>query len=127
MINICTDGNVLCPYSDPFRLVNCLLDDVLRVATLPHNHDFGLNEILKSSNPSMYDIELSPGCAAMMDPTVSGLSKYTVVLRCDFLVTSIFCVHVQYTRYPSTARGSSLAVNDSTLDVRVTSDRPITP
>ena len=30
-------------------------------------------------------------------------------------------------RYPSTARGSSLAVNDRTLDVRVTSDRPSTP
>ena len=34
---------------------------------------------------------------------------------------------LQYTRYPSTARGSSLAVNDSTLDVQVTSDRPSTP
>ena len=34
---------------------------------------------------------------------------------------------VQDTRYPSTARGSSLAVNDCTLDVRVTSDRPSTP
>ena len=33
---------------------------------------------------------------------------------------------MQYTRYPSTARGSSLAVNDRTLDVRVTSDRPST-
>ena len=35
--------------------------------------------------------------------------------------------HVQYTRYPSTARGSSLAVNDRTLDVQITSDRPSTP
>ena len=34
---------------------------------------------------------------------------------------------VQYTMYPSTARGSSLAVNDCTMDVRVTSDRPSTP
>ena len=34
---------------------------------------------------------------------------------------------VQYTRYPSTARGISLAVNDHTMDVRVTSDRPSTP
>ena len=34
---------------------------------------------------------------------------------------------LQYTRYPSTPRGSSLAVKDRTLDVRVTSDRPITP
>ena len=34
---------------------------------------------------------------------------------------------LQYTRYPSTSRGSSLAVNDRTLDVRVTSDRPSTP
>ena len=34
--------------------------------------------------------------------------------------------HLEYTRYPSTARGSSLAVNDCTLDVRVTSDRPST-
>ena len=33
----------------------------------------------------------------------------------------------QYSRYPSTARGISLAVNDCTLDVQVTSDRPITP
>ena len=36
-------------------------------------------------------------------------------------------VGLQYTRYPSTARCSSLAVNDRTLDVRVTSDRPSTP
>ena len=35
--------------------------------------------------------------------------------------------YMQYTRYPSTARGSSLAVNDRTQDVRVTSDRPSTP
>ena len=34
---------------------------------------------------------------------------------------------VQYTRYPSTAIGSSLAVNDRTLDVQVKSDRPSTP
>ena len=34
---------------------------------------------------------------------------------------------VQYTMYPSTARGSSLAVNDRTMDVRVTSDRSSTP
>ena len=34
---------------------------------------------------------------------------------------------LQYTRYPSTSRGSSLAVNYCTLDVRVTSDRPSTP
>ena len=34
---------------------------------------------------------------------------------------------LQYTRHPSTARGSSLVVNDRTLDVRVTSDRPSTP
>ena len=33
----------------------------------------------------------------------------------------------QYTMYPSTARGSSLAVNDQTMDVRLTSDRPSTP
>ena len=33
---------------------------------------------------------------------------------------------MQYTMYFSTDRGSSLAVNDRTLDVRVTSDRPIT-
>ena len=37
------------------------------------------------------------------------------------------CRVLQYTRYPSTARGSSLAVNYRTLDVRVTSDRPSTP
>ena len=36
-------------------------------------------------------------------------------------------MEVQYTRYPSTARGSSLAFNDRTLDVRVMSDRPSTP
>ena len=35
-------------------------------------------------------------------------------------------VAVQYTRYPSTDRGSSLAVNNLTLDIRVTSDRPST-
>ena len=35
--------------------------------------------------------------------------------------------HVQYTIYPSTTRGSSLAVNDCTVDVRVKSDRPSTP
>ena len=29
---------------------------------------------------------------------------------------------VQYTRYPSTVRGSSLAVNDRTMGVRVTPD-----
>ena len=34
---------------------------------------------------------------------------------------------LQYTKYPSTDRGSSLAVNDRTLDVRVTSDVPSTP
>ena len=34
---------------------------------------------------------------------------------------------MQYTMYLSTARGSSLAVNDRTMDVRVTSDRPSTP
>ena len=34
---------------------------------------------------------------------------------------------LQYNRYPSTARGISLAVNDRTMDVRVTSDRPSTP
>ena len=33
---------------------------------------------------------------------------------------------MQYTMYPSTVRGSSLAVNDRTMDVRVTSDRPST-
>ena len=31
---------------------------------------------------------------------------------------------MQYTMYLSTAKGSSLAVNDRTMDVRVTSDRP---
>ena len=36
-------------------------------------------------------------------------------------------VALQYTRDPSIPRGSSLAVNDRTLDVRVTSDRPNTP
>ena len=34
---------------------------------------------------------------------------------------------VQYTMYPSTDRGSSLAVNYRTMDVRVTLDRPSTP
>ena len=34
---------------------------------------------------------------------------------------------VQYTMNPSTARGSSLAVNDHTLGVQVTPDRPSTP
>ena len=34
---------------------------------------------------------------------------------------------LQYTMYVSTARGSSLGVNDRTMDVRVTSDRPSTP
>ena len=34
---------------------------------------------------------------------------------------------VQYTMYHSTSRGSSLAVNDCTMDVRVMSDRPSTP
>ena len=36
-------------------------------------------------------------------------------------------IAVQYNMYPSTARGSSLAVNDCTMDVRVMSDRPSTP
>ena len=36
-------------------------------------------------------------------------------------------VDLQYTRYTSTDRGSSLAVNDLTMEVRVTSDRPSTP
>ena len=34
---------------------------------------------------------------------------------------------LQYTMYLSTARGSSLADNDRTMDVRVLSDRPSTP
>ena len=34
---------------------------------------------------------------------------------------------LQYTMYPSTDRGSSLAVNDRTMDVQLMSDRPITP
>ena len=34
---------------------------------------------------------------------------------------------LQYIMYLSTARGSSLAVNDRTMNVRVTSDIPITP
>ena len=34
---------------------------------------------------------------------------------------------LQYTMYPSTSRGSSQAVNDRTMDIRVTSDRPSTP
>ena len=33
---------------------------------------------------------------------------------------------LQYTMYLSTAKGSSLAVDDCTMDVRVTSDRPST-
>ena len=37
------------------------------------------------------------------------------------------CFGMQYTMYPSTAKGISLAVNDRTMDVRVTSDRPSTP
>ena len=43
-------------------------------------------------------------------------------------ITFIFTGEVlQYTMYLSTARGSSLAVNDRTMDVRVTGDRPSTP
>ena len=34
---------------------------------------------------------------------------------------------LHYTMYPPTAIGSSLAVNDRTMDVRVMSDRPSTP
>ena len=46
----------------------------------------------------------------------------------DFLKNKNTCVMaLQYTRYTSTARGSSLSVIDRTMDVRVTSDRPITP
>ena len=32
-------------------------------------------------------------------------------------------LYLQYTMYPSTARGSSLAANDRTMDVRLTPDR----
>ena len=42
-------------------------------------------------------------------------------------VEIFFLGALQYTRYPSTAIGSSLAVNDCTLDILVTSDRPSTP
>ena len=42
------------------------------------------------------------------------------------VVTNV-SIPLQYTMYLSTARGSSLAVNDRTMDVRVTSDRPSTP
>ena len=41
--------------------------------------------------------------------------------------TKLAVTDLQYTMYLSTARGSSLAVNDRTVDVRVTSDRPSTP
>ena len=43
------------------------------------------------------------------------------------MVPLVTCYTLQYTMYLSTARGSSLAVNDRTMDVRVTSDRPSTP
>ena len=45
-------------------------------------------------------------------------------LPCNWLS---ICGVVQYTMYLSTARGSSLAVNDCTMYVQVTSDRPSTP
>ena len=40
---------------------------------------------------------------------------------------STILTSLQYTMYLSTARGSSLAINDRTMDVQVTSDRPSTP
>ena len=60
--------------------------------------------------------------------------KYTPALPfcfpttyCVFLIFPLIMYLMQYTRYPSTTRGSSLAVNYRTLDVRVMSDRPSTP
>ena len=45
----------------------------------------------------------------------------------ESLLRYLKMIMMQYTRYPSTARGSSLAVNDCTLDIKVTSDIPSTP
>ena len=39
----------------------------------------------------------------------------------------ILLMGLQYTMYLSTDRGSSLVVNDCTMDVRLTLDRPSTP
>ena len=44
----------------------------------------------------------------------------------DTIIDGLYDI-LQYTRYPSTARGSYLAVNDCTLDVQLTLDRPTTP
>ena len=54
-------------------------------------------------------------------------SCLVVVLDIINVITLYVGELLQYTRYPSTARGISLAVNDRTLDVQVKSDRPSTP
>ena len=59
-------------------------------------------------------------CWAKLTPVVEVSDWITICMSCYF-------EPMQYTRYPSTASSSSLAVNDCTLDVRVTSDRPSTP
>ena len=58
-----------------------------------------------------------------------GFEDYTYILvYVDYLLLIMKdtkeAMELQYTMYLSTARGSSLAVNDHTMDVRVTSDRP---
>ena len=57
------------------------------------------------------------------------LSKYVGIWLLGWWITMQlpFMTTLKYTRYPSIARGSSLAVNDRTLGVRVTPDRPRTP
>ena len=75
-----------------------------------------------------------PGSASMVSSHFYGHhitgGQICLNIRMLLLYQFLFLLLIggmQYTKYPSTNRGSFLAFNDRTLDVQVTSDRPITP
>ena len=70
---------------------------------------------------------MKPGLPQVYGDTNGDLSNFFIVD--DFGLEYVGKQHadLHYTRYPSTARGISLEVNDRNLDVRLTSDRPSPP